>query len=90
VSLIAPVGPVCDGDVATLMVDLHARLRDGLAPATALARTQQEAAAGSPGVVAAAAGLLCLGAGNAARALPSLRAPQATAWRGTGLVATGS
>jgi tetratricopeptide (TPR) repeat protein len=96
VSLIAPVGPVCDGDVATLMVDLHTRLRDGLAPATALARTQQDAAAGSPGAIAAAAGLLCLGAGNAARALPSLRAahptraPHATPWRAPGLVATGS
>lgn len=63
-ALIAPVGPVCDGDVATLMVALHRRIRDGLSPATALARVQQDAAGGTPGIIAAAAGLLCLGAGH--------------------------
>jgi tetratricopeptide (TPR) repeat protein len=64
-SLIAPVGPVSDGDISALMVELHARLREGLPPATALARVQRAAADGPPGTVAAAAGLVCLGAGDA-------------------------
>jgi hypothetical protein len=63
-ALIAPVGPVSDGDIATLMVELHSRLREGLPAATALARVQQAAADGPPGTVAAAAGLVCLGAGD--------------------------
>jgi hypothetical protein len=76
VALIAPVGPVCDADAAALMVDLHTRLRDGLSPATALAGTQQQAAGGPPGAVAAAAGLLCLGAGNAPSAVGPVSPPE--------------
>jgi len=64
-SLIAPVGPVGDSDISTLMVELHARLREGLPPATALAHVQRAAADGPPGTVASAAGLVCLGAGDA-------------------------
>jgi CHAT domain len=91
VALIAPVGPVCDADVAALMVDLHARLCAGTAPATALARTQREAAGGAPGTVAAAAGLLCLGAGNARHVLGSVSPPDdRPARRGVGLVAARS
>ncbi|GAA4753262.1 CHAT domain-containing protein [Modestobacter marinus] len=69
-ALIAPIGPVCDGAVADLMVELHGHLRDGLLPAAALARVQQDAAGGSPGTLAAAAGLLCLGAGTSPSSLP--------------------
>ena len=91
VALIAPVGLVCDSDVATLMVDLHTRLRVGLPPATALADAQRDAAGGPPGVVAAAAGLLCLGAGNAPSAVVPVSAPAAdSALRGERLAAARS
>jgi CHAT domain-containing protein len=62
-ALVAPLGPVGDGEVATIMVSLHARMLAGLPPATALAQVQQDAAGGGPGIIAAAAGLVCLGAG---------------------------
>jgi tetratricopeptide (TPR) repeat protein len=76
-ALIAPVGPVCDGDMLAVMVALHTGLRNGRTPATALAQAQREAAGGSPGTVAAAAGLVCLGAGHSANWLPVAARPYA-------------
>jgi len=70
-ALIAPIGPVCDGDIAALMVELHRRLRRGVPPSVALAEVQSEARHGSAGAVAAAAGLVCLGAGHATKAVPA-------------------
>jgi CHAT domain-containing protein len=40
--LIAPVVPVPDAETKDLMVAVHRRLRQGLAPAQALAEAQQE------------------------------------------------
>jgi len=61
--LIAAHGPIHDGAAAGLMVDLHRRLRAGHVPADALASVQDEAAEAEPRVQAAAANLVCLGAG---------------------------
>jgi hypothetical protein len=62
-TLIAAHGPIHDGAAAGLMVDLHRRLRAGHVPADALASVQDEAAEAEPRVQAAAANLVCLGAG---------------------------
>jgi tetratricopeptide (TPR) repeat protein len=62
-TLIAAHGPIHDGATADLMVDLHRRLRSGLVPAAALAMVQTRAADAEPRVRAAAASLVCLGAG---------------------------
>ena len=64
-TLIAAHGPIHDGAAAGLMVDLHRRLRSGHVPADALALVQTEAAEAEPRVQAAAANLVCLGAGMA-------------------------
>lgn len=76
-ALIAPLVPVADDATAQVMVGLHELLRTGVAPATALARLQHEA--GEPGPWAAAAGLVCLGAGQAALGpVPPSQRPSAT------------
>jgi CHAT domain-containing protein len=64
-TLIAAHGPIHDGATADLMVDLHRRLRSGVVPAAALAMVQTRAADAEPRVQAAAANLVCLGAGIA-------------------------
>ncbi len=61
--LIASLVSLPDGQSTELMIDLHTRLRAGQHPATALAATQQRASTGDPETFAAAAGLVCFGAG---------------------------
>jgi len=65
-ALVGPLGPVCDGAMADLMIELHKELRAGTPPATALARVQDAVSQGPPAMRAAAASLVCLGAGHAA------------------------
>ena len=74
-ALIAPVAPVLDTATVELMVTYHAELRAGRSPAVGLAAAQLEAAADSQAAWAAAAGFICLGAGN--RAIPALAGPTA-------------
>ena len=61
VTLIATVAPVPDGETASLMCDLHARLVRGAAPAVALAEAQQATGA-SGAALAASSGFVCFGA----------------------------
>lgn len=63
VALIASVVPLGDEDTVELMLGLHEQLRRGTSPAAALAQLQATALSGPPGPLAAAAGLVCLGAG---------------------------
>ena len=63
-TLVAPALPVPDAATSRLMVDLHAHLRAGEAPAAALALARRAAAlTGRPDDGAAAAAFTCLGAG---------------------------
>lgn len=62
-SLVASVMPVPDDETRRLMVEVHARLRAGLAPRVALSQAQEQMAAASDAGLAAAAGFICLGAG---------------------------
>ncbi|HEU0100858.1 MAG TPA: CHAT domain-containing protein [Mycobacteriales bacterium] len=81
-ALIASLVPVADAAVAPLMVSLHERLRRGASPATALDAVQAEAlGSGSPAQVAAALGLVCLGADHPA--LPRPRAATESTGRAT-------
>jgi tetratricopeptide (TPR) repeat protein len=61
-TLIASVVPISDAATRPLMLRLHELLAEGLAPATALARAQEQRAA-SPGDFAVAASFACFGAG---------------------------
>jgi tetratricopeptide (TPR) repeat protein len=65
-ALVAPLGPVSDDSTAELMLALHRGVRSGATPAAALARVQAEAADASPLACAAAASLVCFGAGDVA------------------------
>ncbi|RZS91046.1 CHAT domain-containing protein [Motilibacter rhizosphaerae] len=78
-TLIAALVPVVDSAVAPLMVALHQLLRAGVSPANALATVQRDALArGDAAEIAAALGLVCLGADVAA--LPAQRvSPEAGA-----------
>jgi CHAT domain-containing protein len=69
-ALIGPLGFVPDGAMADLMVDLHTRLATGMSPATALVGMRATAADGPPAMRAAAASLICLGAGHSAGRTP--------------------
>ncbi|HKT04775.1 MAG TPA: CHAT domain-containing protein, partial [Rugosimonospora sp.] len=63
-SLVASLLPVPAERTATLMLDLHRRMRAGCGPAQALAEAQREFAAGGDGVAyATAAAFLCFGTG---------------------------
>ena len=63
-TVVASVIEVPDEATSDLMVSLHAGLREGLAPAAALARSQEEARrGGEPAAEAAAAAFVCVGAG---------------------------
>lgn len=64
-ALVGPLGAVCDDAMSDLMVRLHQGLRAGTPPATALAEVQRAAVGEPPAVRAAAASLVCLGAGHA-------------------------
>ncbi|MFF5098638.1 MULTISPECIES: CHAT domain-containing tetratricopeptide repeat protein [Actinosynnema] len=61
-ALVAPVVPVPAEETAPLVVELHRGLRDGLPPATALARAQAAHAERGDLEFAAGAGFLCFGA----------------------------
>ncbi len=61
--LIASLVSLPDGQSSGLMLELHTRLQAGQRPAAALAATQQQAADGDVHAFAAAAGLVCFGAG---------------------------
>ena len=63
-TLIASVTPVRDAAIRPLMLDLHGRLREGVPPATALARAQAATLAADLGGSLAGAGLVCYGAGH--------------------------
>lgn len=63
-TLIAALGPIHDGSTAALMIELHRRMRAGVAPAAALAAVQEGAADAEPRIRAAAASLVCIGAGT--------------------------
>ena len=63
-TLVASVVPVPDAATRPLMLSLHAGLRAGLTPATALARAQARSADAGPGAAAAAAAFVCFGAGH--------------------------
>jgi hypothetical protein len=56
------VVPISDAATRPLMLRLHELLAEGLAPATALARAQEQRAA-SPGDFAVAVSFACFGAG---------------------------
>jgi CHAT domain-containing protein len=71
-ALVASVVPLPDAPAVPLMTDLHSRLRSGTPVATALAQTQREVG-NDPDLMPAAAGMLCLGAGQAAGPGPSSR-----------------
>jgi CHAT domain-containing protein len=63
-TLIASVLPVPADRTADLMLDLHARLRDGTGPAAALAAAQRDLAAHGDALAhATAAAFHCIGAG---------------------------
>jgi tetratricopeptide (TPR) repeat protein len=70
-ALIAAHGPIHDGATAELMVGLHRLLRSGAVPAAALAAVQDRAADAEPRIQAAAASLVCLGAGTTPSPLAS-------------------
>ena len=62
-SVIAPVAKIPDRATTPLVLAIHARLRRGLPPSTALAQATAEARArGGPADLAAASALLCIGA----------------------------
>jgi hypothetical protein len=66
--LIASVVPVPDADTVPFMIDFHARLSRGQAPAAALASAQRHVIdklgrSAPPGSLLAVAGFVCLGAG---------------------------
>ncbi|HEU0090270.1 MAG TPA: CHAT domain-containing tetratricopeptide repeat protein [Pseudonocardiaceae bacterium] len=63
--LVAAVVPIPDGAAVELMAGFHHLLAAGVSAAEALAQVQQQWAAGPPGVSAAAAGFVCMGAGLA-------------------------
>jgi tetratricopeptide (TPR) repeat protein len=63
-ALVGPLGLVRDGAMEDLMVELHRGLRQGRSPADALVGVREMARDGSPAVQAAAASLVCLGAGH--------------------------
>ncbi|MGQ0775996.1 MAG: CHAT domain-containing protein, partial [Pseudonocardiales bacterium] len=62
--LVAPVVPIPDGATVEFMVSFHHLLAGGVSAPEALARVQQQWAAGSPSARAAAA-FVCMGAGLA-------------------------
>jgi CHAT domain-containing protein/tetratricopeptide (TPR) repeat protein len=62
-SLIATVVPVPDDTTRTLMLRLHARLREGERPAAALAAAQRDLIEADDESRSTAAGFICLGAG---------------------------
>jgi CHAT domain-containing protein len=71
-TLVAPMTPVDDAATARLAVALHERLVHTASPAAALAAVQADVLAGSDPVdIAAAAGLVCLGADRAVPRVPS-------------------
>ncbi len=63
--LVASVLPIPDAETAPLMVAVHRRLAAGQPCATALADAQQVVRGAGPTALAAAAGFVCLGAGQA-------------------------
>jgi len=63
--LVAPVVPLPDGAAVELMTGFHHLFANGMTAAEALARAQQQWAAGPPDARAAAAGFVCMGAGLA-------------------------
>jgi tetratricopeptide (TPR) repeat protein len=63
-ALVGPLGLVRDGAMEELMVELHKGLSAGRTPADALLGVRRAAAEGSPAQRAAAASLVCLGAGH--------------------------
>jgi tetratricopeptide (TPR) repeat protein len=63
-ALVGPLGLVRDGAMEDLMVELHRGLRRGRSPADALVAVRELALDGPPAVRAAAASLVCLGAGH--------------------------
>lgn len=65
-SLVAPVVPVPDAETTPVMTSYHRHRRQGLAPAAALAATQQECATGTPRERISAAAFICMGSGDAA------------------------
>jgi tetratricopeptide (TPR) repeat protein len=65
-TLVAPVIPVPDAETTPLMLAYHTELRAGRPPAEALARAQEKTRTQGPLALAAAAGFVCLGAGQAA------------------------
>jgi CHAT domain-containing protein len=62
-TLVASVVPIPDLATVPLMRSYHQALLDGLHPAAALARTQEQIDSGDSACRAAAAGFVCLGAG---------------------------
>jgi CHAT domain-containing protein len=70
-ALIAAHGPIHDGATAEVMLGLHRLLRSGVVPAAALAAVQARAADAEPRIQAAAASLVCLGAGTTPSPLAS-------------------
>jgi CHAT domain-containing protein/tetratricopeptide (TPR) repeat protein len=62
-TLVASVAPVPDAATRSLMLAFHDHLRQGIAPASALARAQATAAPGEHADLAAVAGFVCFGAG---------------------------
>jgi hypothetical protein len=63
-ALVGPLGYVRDGAMQELMVELHRGLSRGLSPAAALIGVRALAVDAPPEVRAAAASLVCLGAGH--------------------------
>jgi CHAT domain len=68
--LVASILPVLDVEIAPLMTAFHQLLVAGLPPAVALATTQQQVVA-DQATMAAAAGIVCLGAGFTSPPLPA-------------------
>jgi tetratricopeptide (TPR) repeat protein len=62
-TLIASVISLPDAEVAPVMIALHRQLAAGVGPAEALARVQRAYDGADPAMLAASAGLVCLGAG---------------------------
>ena len=70
-SVIAPVAKIPDRATTPLVLAIHAGLRRGLPPSTALAEATAEARArGGPADLAAASALLCIGADDRASTTP--------------------
>ena len=63
-SLVAPLVTIPDAETVELMTTYHRSLRNGSAPAEALAVAQEQHRRGGPRLRAAAAGFVCLGAGS--------------------------